>query len=86
MSCFDQKNSATPLSPVGEEYICRSFPAKPRTGKQLLSDFAFAGSKLQRTRCMVSRSGSEYIIPIACCFSLPTPCSPVIEPVVDAED
>src|ERR1700677_3605529 len=76
-----QKNSATPAVSSGWGLYLPVFSPQSRGRGNTLSGFEiFPGSKLQRTRCMVSRSGSEYIYPSACCFSLPTPCSPVIEP------
>ena len=39
-----------------------------------------AGSKAQRSSCIVSRSTSENIFPIEADLSAPTPCSPVMDP------
>src|SRR4029077_14794803 len=49
-------------------------------GKTLLGLESSKGSKAQRTRCIVSRSGSLYIFDIIFFLSSPTPCSPVIDP------
>jgi len=81
MSCVLIKRTLAPLSPVGEEYILPVFSPQSRGRGNNLSGFAIlSGQSCSARVCMVSRSGSEYIYPIACCFSLPTPCSPVIEP------
>jgi len=57
------------------------FPPQRRgVGKIFVGFESCSGSKAQRTRCMVTKSGSANIFDIIFFLSSPTPCSPVIEP------
>ncbi len=55
-------------------------PQRRGVGKTFVGLLRFSGSKAQRTRCMVARSGSANILDMAYFLSWPTPCSPVMEP------
>ena len=76
-----QNRSATPATSSGCGTYSPGFsPHRRVRGNTLVGFDSCKGSKAQRTRCMVSRSGSANIFDIMCFFSSPTPCSPVIEP------
>src|SRR5215469_8526685 len=76
-----QKRSATPAVSSGcGTYSPGLSPQRRKRGKILVGLATSWGSKAQRRRCMVSRSGSANILDIMCFFSSPTPCSPVMEP------
>src|SRR5690349_3415434 len=76
-----QKRSARPAVSSGcGEYSPGFSPHRRGEGKTFVGFESCKGSKAQRTRCMVARSGSANIFAIMHFFSSPTPCSPVIEP------
>src|ERR1700722_2641127 len=76
-----QKRSAIPAdSSSCGTYLPGFSPQRRGRGKTLPGLESCNGSKAQRTRCIVSRSGSLNIFDIARFLSSPTPCSPVIDP------
>ena len=70
------------LPAAGGRPSCRpgTSPHSRGVGKTLPGLEMLSGSKAQRTSCIVSRSSSVYIRGMYFALSMPTPCSPVIEP------